>query len=368
MIPFLDLKTQYREIRTEILEAVTATLDSGTFVLGPEVAAFEETFADFAGARHAIGVNSGTAALQLALVAAGVGPGDEVVTVPLTFVATIAAIHYVGARPVLVDVDPASYTLDPQALEQALGPRTKAVIPVHLYGQPADLDPLLTLARVKGLIVLEDAAQAHGAEYCGRRCGGIGDLAAFSFYPGKNLGAYGEGGAITTNDDDLAKRLRMLRDWGQERKYVHTMIGYNARLESVQASILRVKMRYIDRWTASRRSIAERYGAAFDSLRHVVPPAVHPDRKHVFHIYAVRVADRVRFIEFLASEGIGTAIHYPFAVHLLEGYRSLGYRAGDFPVAERLADEVVSLPMYPEMTDAMVDDVIAAVKKYDDSI
>ena len=367
MIPFLDLKTQYRAIRSEILEAVTATLDSGTFVLGPEVAAFEEAFAPYAGSSHAVGVNSGTAALQLALVAAGIGPGDEVITVPHTFVATVAAILYLGARPVLVDVDPASYTLDPSCLEAAIGPRTKAIIPVHLYGQPADMDPIMEIARRRGLIVVEDAAQAHGAEYKGRRCGGIGDLAAFSFYPGKNLGAYGEGGAVTTNREDFARTLRMLRDWGQETKYEHKLLGYNARLESIQASVLRVKMRHIDRWTAARRSIAERYDAGFAGLRHVLPPAIDPDRRHVFHIYAVRVRDRQRFMTFLGGEGVGTAIHYPFPVHTLEGYRTLGYHAGDFPVAERVASEVVSLPMFPEMTDGMVDAVIAAVRKYDAS-
>jgi dTDP-4-amino-4,6-dideoxygalactose transaminase len=368
MIPFLDLKTQYQAIRSEILEAVTATLDSGTFVLGPEVAAFEEAFAPYAGASHVIGVNSGTAALQLALVVAGVGPGDEVITVPHTFVATVAAILYLGARPVLVDVDPASYTLDPRRLEAAIGARTKAIIPVHLYGQPADMDPIMEIARRRGLIVVEDAAQAHGAEYKGKRCGGIGDLAAFSFYPGKNLGAYGEGGAITTNREDFARTLRMLRDWGQEAKYQHTLLGYNARLESVQASVLRVKMRYIDRWTAARRSIAERYDRGLADLGHVQPPAFDPHRHHVFHIYAVRVRDRHGFMAFLAGEGVGTAIHYPFAVHTLEGYRTLGYRSGDFPVAEQVAAEVVSLPMFPEMTDEMVGTVIAAVRKYDASV
>jgi dTDP-4-amino-4,6-dideoxygalactose transaminase len=367
MIPFLDLRTQYQAIRSEILEAVTATLDSGTFVLGPEVAAFEEAFAPYAGASHAVGVNSGTAALQLALVVAGIGPDDEVITVPHTFVATVAAIMYVGARPVLVDIDPASYTLDPSCLEAAIGPRTKAIIPVHLYGQPADMDPIMDIARRHGLMVVEDAAQAHGAEYKGRRCGGIGDLAAFSFYPGKNLGAYGEGGAITTNREDYARTLRMLRDWGQETKYEHKLLGYNARLESIQASVLRVKMRHIDRWTAARRSIAERYDAGLAGLRHVLPPAIDPDRRHVFHIYAVRVRDRQGFMTFLGGEGVGTAIHYPFAVHTLEGYRTLGYQAGEFPIAEMVASEVVSLPMFPEMTDGMVDAVIAAVRKYDAS-
>ncbi len=365
MIPFLDLRTQYGGIRHEILEAVTAAIDSGTYILGPEVAAFEEAFAPFAGSRHAVGVNSGTAALQLALVATGVGPGDEVVTVAHTFVASVAAILHVGAIPVLVDIEPGSYTLDPARLEAAITPRTKAVIPVHLYGQPADMDPILDIARSRGLAVIEDAAQAHGAAYKGQPCGGLGDAAAFSFYPGKNLGAYGEGGAVTTSRDDLDERLRMLRDWGQVTKYDHRIVGYNARLESVQASVLRVKMRYIEGWTAARRSIAARYASAFADLEHVLAPATHPDRRHVFHLYVVRVADRAGFMRFLADRGVGTSIHYPHPVHLLEGYRSLGYGPGDFPVSERTAAEVVSLPMYPEMSGEMVDTVIEVVRDYD---
>lgn len=368
MIPFLDLATQYRGIRSEILEAVTETLDSGTFVLGPEVAAFEDAFAPFAGATHAIGMNSGTAALQLALVAAGVGPGDEVITVPHTFVATVAAIQYVGARPVLVDIDPASYTLDPSRLEAAIGPRTKAVLPVHLYGQPADMGPIIEIARRHDLVVIEDAAQAHGAEYEGCRCGGIGDLAAFSFYPGKNLGAYGEGGAITTSRDDYARSLRILRDWGQDGKYNHVVLGYNARLEAVQAGVLKVKMRHIEQWTDARRTIARRYEQELSGLDHVVVPATYPGRRHVFHIYAVRVQDRPGFMADLREHGVGTAIHYPFAVHLLEGYRSLGYGPGDFPVAERVAAEVVSIPMYPELTTPMVDTVIDVIRRYDASL
>jgi dTDP-4-amino-4,6-dideoxygalactose transaminase len=367
VIPFLDLRTQYAAIRDEILEAVTAALDSGTYILGPEVAAFEEAFAALAGSRHVVGVNSGTAALQLALVAAGVRPGDEVVTVAHTFVASVAAILHIGATPVLVDIEPGFYTLDPARLDEAITARTKAVIPVHLYGQPADMDPIIEIARSRGLAVIEDAAQAHGAAYKGQACGSLGDAAAFSFYPGKNLGAYGEGGAVATSRDDLDARLRMLRDWGQVTKYDHRVVGYNARLESVQASVLRVKMRYIERWTAARRSVASRYAAAFDDLEHVVAPATHPDRAHVLHLYVVRVADRDGFMRFLAERGIGTSIHYPHPVHLLEGYRSLGYKAGDFPVSEQAAAEVVSLPMFPEMSDAMVDDVIAVVRDYDAS-
>jgi dTDP-4-amino-4,6-dideoxygalactose transaminase len=368
VIPFLDLKTQYRAIRAEILDAVTATLDSGSYILGPEVEAFEESFAAYCQAKHSIGVNSGTAALQLALEAAGVTAGDEVITVAHTFVATVAAIMYLGARPVLVDIDADSYTLDPTKLEAAISERTKAIMPVHLYGQPADMDPILEIARRHRLVVVEDAAQAHGAEYKSRRCGSIGDMAGFSFYPGKNLGAYGEGGAITTSSDELSRTLRMLRDWGQETKYHHQILGHNARLEGLQGAILRVKMKHIDTWTEQRRSIAARYEEHLAGLQNVKVPRTYPDRRHVFHIYAVRVRDRDGFMKFMANEGVGTAIHYPFAVHTLEGYRSMGYRAGDFPVAEQVAAEVVSIPMFPEMTDEMVHGVITAVRKYDASI
>jgi dTDP-4-amino-4,6-dideoxygalactose transaminase len=368
VIPFLDLKTQYRSIRAEILEAVTASLDSGAYILGPEVKAFEETFASYSQAAHAIGVSNGTAALQLSLEAAGVTAGDEVITVAHTFVATVAAIMYLGAKPVLVDIDADSYTLDPAGLEAAITKRTKAIMPVHLYGQPADMDPILEIARRHDLIVVEDAAQAHGAEYKGQRCGSLGDMAGFSFYPGKNLGAYGEGGAITTSDDGFARKLRMLRDWGQETKYHHELLGHNARLEGIQGAILRVKMRHIEAWTEQRRSIAARYEGHLGGLANVRIPKTYPDRRHVFHIYAVRVRDRDGFMRSMADEGVGTAIHYPFAVHTLEGYRSLGYVAGDFPVAEQVAAEVVSIPMFPEMTDEMVEAVIAAVCKYDASV
>lgn len=363
-VPFLDLKTQYAGIRAEILAAVERLLDSGQYVLGDEVAAFEREFASAVGAAHGVGMNSGTSAIQLALLAAGVGPGDEVITVPHTFVATVAAIEYVGARPVLVDIDPASFTMNPALIEQAVTARTKAVLPVHLYGQSADMDPILAVARRHGLVVIEDAAQAHLAAYRGRPCGSMGDLAAFSFYPGKNLGAYGEGGIAVTGDAGHAKTLRMLRDWGQEAKYKHVLKGFNARLEGLQGAILRVKLRYLQGWTDARRAHAALYGELLRGVDGVGLPEECEGRRHVYHIYAVRVADRPGFREFLDARGVSTGIHYPHPVHLLDAYRGLGHGAGDFPEAERAASEVVSLPMYPEMTEQHVRTVADAVKEW----
>lgn len=365
MVPFLDLKAQYQHIREEMLEAVSRVFESCQFILGDEVKAFEEEFARFSGAKLGIGVNSGTSALHLALLAAGVRPGDEVITVPHTFVATVAAICYAGARPVLVDIDPESYLLDPGQLEAAITPRTRAIVPVHLYGQPAEMDPILEMAHRHGLMVIEDAAQAHGAEYKGRRCGSLGDMAGFSFYPGKNLGACGEGGMVTTDNPDLAQTVRMLRDWGQERKYHHGMRGFNARMEAIQGAVLRVKLNYLDQWNEARRSIANRYDECLAGCSGVLLPKRLADRKHVYHIYAVRVKNREDFMKFLQEQGVQTAIHYPFAVHTLEGYADLGYRASDFPVAEQVAAEVVSLPIFPEMTPEMVDRVVAVVQAWD---
>ncbi|MEI7576159.1 MAG: DegT/DnrJ/EryC1/StrS family aminotransferase [Armatimonadota bacterium] len=367
MVPFLDLKQQYLGIREEILEAVTRTLDSGAFILGPEVAAFEEEFKAFTGTEHVVGTSSGTTALQLALLSMGIQPGDEVITVPHTFVATVAAILYVGAVPVLVDIDPETYTLDPATVRSAITPKTKCIMPVHLYGQVAEMDPILAIAEEFGLVVLEDAAQAHAATYKGRKAGSLGTSAGFSFYPGKNLGACGEGGAIATNDPEVARKARMLRDWGQEKKYHHEVVGFNARLEAVQAAVLRVKLGYLAGWTANRRAVAARYAAELTDLKHVVLPKVAEHGEHSFHIYPVLVKDRPGFMSFLQEHGVGSGIHYPFAVHQLNGYKHLGYTDGDFPVSERVAAQCVSLPMFPEMTSEMIDKVITAVRAYDES-
>jgi dTDP-4-amino-4,6-dideoxygalactose transaminase len=360
VIPFVDLKAQYCAIKPEIDAAVVRVLESGQFVLGPELAAFEEEFATYCHAYYAVGVNSGTSALHLALLAAGVGPGDEVITTPFTFVATVAAIRYTGAQPVFVDIEPRSYTIDVSQIEQAITRRTKAILPVHLYGQPADMDPIMTIAQHHGLCVIEDAAQAHGAEYKGRRVGSIGDLGCFSFYPGKNLGAYGEGGAVVTNNPAYARHIRMLRHWGQEHKYYHQLQGYNYRLEELQGAILRVKLRYLEVWTEARRA----HAAAYDALlgdSDVQTPAAHPAVRHVYHIYAIRVPDREAMEQALHGRSIHTGIHYPIPVHLQPAHADLGFRPGDFPCSEQAAREVLSLPMYAELTRAQIEAIADAV-------
>jgi dTDP-4-amino-4,6-dideoxygalactose transaminase len=363
MVPFVDLKAQYLSIKPEIDAAIQGILDTCQFTLGKEVAAFEEEFAAYSGSSIGCGVNSGTSALHLALLAAGVGPGDEVITVPFTFVATVSAIHYTGAKTVFVDVDPETFTMSPDALERAITPRTKAIMPVHLYGQPADMDPILAIARKHGLVVIEDAAQAHGAEYKGRRVGSIGDLACFSFYPGKNLGAYGEAGMVVTSNPEYARTIRMLRDWGAEKKYHHVLKGYNYRMEGIQGAVLRVKLRHLENWTEARRAAAKRYdellsGTTFDA------PFIRDDVRHVFHVYAIRVQKRAELQAWLASHDIQSGIHYPIPVHLLPAFADLGYKAGDFPNAEMAAAEVLSLPMYPELTADNQQRVVAALSAF----
>jgi dTDP-4-amino-4,6-dideoxygalactose transaminase len=360
MIPLLDLRTQYESIRSEIEPAVLGVLERCQYVLGPEVEAFEGEFAEYCGAKHGIGVNSGTSALHMALLAAGVGPGDEVVTTPFTFVATVAAILYSGARPVLADIDPVSLTLDPERFEAAITERTRAVIPVHIHGHPADMDPIVEIAARRGIVVIEDAAQAHGAAYHGRPAGSLGDIACFSFYPGKNLGACGEGGMVVTDDPDVARRVRMLRDWGQEKKYEHVMKGFNARLEGVQGAALRVKLRHLEAWTEARRERAALYDRLLAGAA-VTTPAQLPWARHVYHVYAVRHPDRAALQAALSEREIQSGIHYPQPVHLLAGYRDLGYSEGDFPVSERAAAETLSLPMYPELPLEWVEEVAAAV-------
>jgi dTDP-4-amino-4,6-dideoxygalactose transaminase len=362
VIPFVDLKAQYRSIKPEVTAAIAGVLESCEFTLGSEVAAFEKEFAAYCRAAYGIGVNSGTSALHLALLAAGVGPGDEVVTVPFTFLATVSAIDYTGARPVLVDVDPRTLTMDPSALEAAITPRTRAIIPVHLYGRPADMDPILAIARRHGLVVIEDAAQAHGAEYKGRRAGSLGDMACFSFYPGKNLGAYGEGGLVVTDSPEYTRTLRMLRDWGAEKKYQHVLKGYNYRMEGIQGAVLRVKLRHLDDWTEARRAAAARYDELLvDSGVETPPPA--PEARHVHHIYAVRTTSRQAWQDALQQQGIQTGVHYPVPVHLQPAFADLGYRAGQFPASEGAAKEVLSLPMFPELTAEQCETVCGAVRR-----
>jgi dTDP-4-amino-4,6-dideoxygalactose transaminase len=361
MIPLADLKTQYHSIKAEIDSAISGILESSQFILGREVAAFEEAFAAYCGGRHAIAVNSGTSALHLALLAAGVGEGDEVITVPYSFVATAAAIRYTGAKPVFVDIDAASFNIDVNAIEAAITPRTKAIMPVHLFGQPADMDPILDIARRHNLLVIEDAAQAHGAEYKGRRVGSIGDFGCFSFYPGKNLGAYGEGGAVVTNNPEAARTIRLLRNWGQEESYKHILRGYNYRMEGLQGAILRVKLKYLPQWTEARRAHGETYNRLLAGAG-VITPAVMAYARHVFHVYALRTPNRQALQSAMTAAGVQTAVYYPIPIHMLEAHQDLGYRPGQFPVSERMCEEELSLPVYPELTQQQIE-MIAGVAR-----
>jgi|SRR5437868_9946881 dTDP-4-amino-4,6-dideoxygalactose transaminase len=358
-VPYLDLKAQYRSIKREIDEAVARVLDSGQFVLGPEVAQFEREFAAYCRAAECIALNSGTSALHLALLAAGVGPGDEVITVPFTFVASVATILYVGAKPVLVDIEPRTFNMNPDALQSAITPRTKAIMPVHLYGHPADMNPIMDIAGRHKLVVIEDAAQAHGARYNDRAVGSIGDIACFSFYPAKNLGAYGEGGAVTTSNPQYARTVRMLRDWGQERKYHHVLHGYNCRMEGFQGAILRVKLRHLESWTEARRAIVKKYDQLLAGSDFVLP-AEMPWARHVYHLYTLRAKNRDALQAALLNEGIQTGIHYATPVHLQPAYAGLGYGPSSLPESEKAAKEVLSLPLYPELTDSQVHTVCEA--------
>ena len=365
-IPLVDLKAQYRTIKDEVRAAIDDVLEGMQLTIGPNVKAFDQEFAAFCGAKHAIGVGSGTDALQLAIRALGISSGDEVITVSHTFFATVEAVLYSGARPILVDVDEKTFNMDYAAAARAITPRTKAIMPVHLYGRTVDMKPLLALAKDHGLQIIEDACQSHGAKLdTGGMAGSAGRVSGFSFYCSKNLGAYGEAGSITTNDDVLAAELRSLREHGQSTRYYHPVIGYNARLDEIQAAILRIKLRKLPEWNARRQAIARHYN---EQLRDggVVTPEIPAGGRHVFHVYAIRVpaAKRDPLRQHLSERGIGTGVHYPVPIHLQEASAFLGYRRGDFPVTERLAGEVVSLPMYAELTDAQVETVASAVKEF----
>lgn len=348
-VPFVDLGAQYQAIAPEINAAIQGVLEKRDFVLGSDVELFENEIADFIGTRHAVGVGSGLDALELVLRAWEIGPGDEVITAANTYIATTLAIMAVGARPVLVDMDPATFNIDPAGIEAAITAKTRALIPVHLCGQPADMDPILEIAARRNLLVLEDAAQAHGALYRGRKAGSLGHAGAFSFYPGKNLGAYGDGGLVATNDAALAERLRQLRNYGQRVKYVHTTIGTNSRLDTIQAAILRVKLRHLDLWNTQRGEHAAQYNALLAEAGCAVPQ-IAASRTHIFHLYMVRLENRAEVQKILADRGISTGIHYPIPIHLQEASASLGYRKGDFPATEKAAERILSLPMYAELT------------------
>lgn len=388
-VPFLDLKAQYESIKHEINDAVQQVLDSSAFAGGPFVQAFEKQFAAFCGCEHCIGVGSGTEALWLALLALGVGPGDEVITVPNTFIATAEAISFCGAKPVFIDIDEKTYTMNPQKLEEylqtrkfsplnssqktsaanltgpsSLLPRPKAVIPVHIFGQPADMDSIMAIARKYGLYVIEDACQAHGAEYKGQPAGSMGDAGCFSFYPGKNLGAYGEAGAVTTNNADLAEKIAMLRDHGQTKKYYHDMIGWNARMDGIQGAVLSVKLKHLAAWNQARQKKAVMYDDLLSGIDSLVLPCEANDTTHVYHVYAVRTQHRNALMKYLADEDISCGIHYPLPVHLQKAYSNSGVEKRGLKVSERVASELLSLPMYPELSEKQQEGVAEKIKEF----
>ncbi|MEW5701730.1 MAG: DegT/DnrJ/EryC1/StrS family aminotransferase [Candidatus Zixiibacteriota bacterium] len=358
-VPFLDLKAQYGTIKPEVDAGIAGVVADCGFILGKHVQEFEAHFASYCGAKNCIAVNSGTSALHLALLAAGVGPGDEVITAANTFIATCAAVSYCGATPVLVDVDPKTYNVDPSALRKAVTRKTKAILPVHLYGRPAPMDAINAIADEKGIVVIEDACQAHGASYQGRRTGQWGTAACFSFYPGKNLGAYGEGGAVVTDNDAWARQIRMWRDHGSLQKYHHDVLGYNYRMEGIQGAVLDVKLQHLDHWNSARRAHAARYRAKLAGANLVLPPP-DDDAQSVYHLFVVQVDDRSRFQEDLKAEGIDTLIHYPIPVHKQKAYAQMSSLR--YPVTETLAGRIVSLPMYAELTDEQIDHVAAVAR------
>lgn len=362
-VPFLDLKAHHDLIRGELSAAISQVVDSGAFAGGPFVERFEEDFARFCGVPYAVGVGNGTDALWFALLALGVGPRDEVITVPMTFMATAEAISYCGAKPVFVDIKEDTYTMDPTLLEQAITPKTKAIIPVHLFGQMADMDPILEIAKRHNLSVIEDACQAHGAEYKGQKAGSLGMVGCFSFYPGKNLGAFGEAGGLVTSNEVLKRAVLMLRDHGQDRKYHHSMIGWNGRMDGIQGAVLRVKLQRLSADNHARRSNAALYTKLFESVPQVITPTVGKDQLPVCHVYAVRVPDRDRVLNRLVEHGVGCGIHYPVPVHLQPAYAFLGHKVGDFPVSETCGREFLSLPMFPELTATQIEWVVQVVRE-----
>jgi len=362
-IPLVDLRAQYLSLKLGIDRAIQRVINDTDFILGKEVKLFEKEFASFSEAKYGVGVASGTDALHLSLLALGIRPGDEVITTANTFVATVLTISYTGAQPVLVDIDQKNYNMDPSLLGKAITKKTKTVIPVHLFGQPADMDPLMEIAREHNLKVIEDACQAHGAEYKGRRVGSIGDIGCSSFYPGKNLGAYGDGGMVLTNNEKIAQRIRMLRNYGSRVKYYHEFKGFNSRLDTIQAAILRVKLKALDKWTKERREHAKRYNELLRGME-VVTPKEEDYAKHVYHLYVIRVKKRDKLLKYLKSKGIFAGIHYLIPIHLSDAYRDLGYKRGDFPVTEQIAREMISLPMYPELKENEIKYIVDNIKAF----
>lgn len=362
-VPFLNLKALHDPLRPELSAAIEEVIDANAFAGGPFVTRFEQDFATYCGTQHAIGLGSGTEALWLVLIALGVGPGDEVITVPSTFMATAEAITFCGATPVFVDIEERTYTMDPARLEAAITAKTKAIIPVHLFGQVADMDPILEIAKRRGLWVIEDACQAHGAEYKGKKAGAIGIAGCFSFYPGKNLGALGEAGAVVTNDTRLKEQIEMLRDHGQRKKYYHAVVGWNARMDGIQGAVLRVKLKHLEAGNTARRKHAAHYDRLLTGQPGICLPVEASERKHVYHLYPIRTQRRDAVIEMMAAAGIHCGIHYPIPVHLQEAYQGLKLGRGAFPISERCADEFVSLPMFPELSGEQIEAVAAELKK-----
>lgn len=362
-IPLVDLKAQYAHIRAEVDAAVGRVVANADFILGKDVEEFEEEYARYCEAKHCVALDSGLSALELGMRALGIGPGDEVITPAHSFIASSSAISFTGATPVWVDSDPRTYNIDPTLIEAAITPRTKAIMPVHLYGQPADMDPIMEIARRHNLLVVEDACQAHGARYRGRRVGTIGDIAAFSFYPGKNLGAYGDAGALVTNNADVAKTVHDMRNYGQRKKYEHAFLAWNRRMDTLQAAILRAKLPHLEAWNTARR----RHASAYDELLVRFPlglPHTAPDREHVFHLYVVQSERRDDLLRHLADAGVHGGIHYPVPIHLQEAYRDAGKGRGSFPVAEAVTPRVLSLPMYPELDEEQLRRVADAVSSF----
>jgi dTDP-4-amino-4,6-dideoxygalactose transaminase len=364
MIPFVDLRAQYATIQREVDEALHNVVANADFILGKDVELFEQEFARFCNADYAVGVDSGTSALELALRAYGLGEGVEVITVSHTFIATVAAISYTGARPVLVDIDQDTYNIDPARIEAAITSRTRAIVPVHLYGQACDLDPVLEIARKHKLIVIEDACQSHGARYKGNPVGALGDAGCFSFYPGKNLGAYGDGGIIVTNSREVSERLKLLRNYGQPEKYQHTIMGYNRRLDSLQAAVLRAKLRHLDQWNASRQRAAKRYDELLKDVASIRTPYAAEESSHVYHLYVIQHPERDRLLSYLRDQGVQAGLHYPTPVHLQPCYENLGMPVGSLPTTEEIASRVISLPMFAEITDEQIEHVCDSIKSF----
>ena len=363
-IPFIDLKAQLATIEHEVMPAMKSVLDNTAFILGQDVAAFEQEFAAYCTCDHAVGVASGLDALKLSLRALDVQPGDEVITAANTFIATTLAASAIGAKPVLVDIEPDSFNLDPKQLEAAITPKTKVLLPVHLYGRPADMDPIIRIAQKHQLHILEDASQAHGARYKGKRVGAFGDLAAFSLYPGKNLGAYGDGGIVTTQNDQLAAALKTLRNYGSSQKYYHDLLGENSRLDTLQATVLRIKLKHLDAWSQRRRQHAATYHEGLKNVGDLILPPEHPDFEPVYHLYVIRTQKRDDLMAYLQAHGVGCIIHYPIPIHLQKAYEGHGWVKGQFPVTEAIANEILSIPMFPELTEAQQQYVIQTIRNF----